>query len=188
MERIYFTFGSDPKFPYGRGDYVVVVGAGMNDCVQTFKKKYPNEKGRENIVLCADYYTAKQWEANVKEYYENVSPKEILVSDAAYGCRPYDFSPLWLFIPSRNVIIFLQEGSGDNLLPEDKKLGYVDYVDVTAFELQHGEVDECDGGQLMLTELVQEKYQCLADTIPAVMDFLYDEPYLDAVILHKTEK
>ncbi len=186
MERLYFTFGSDSAFPHGREDYMLVIGKDRNDIFDTYKKKYPNRDG-SNVLNCADYYTQSEWDKESKKYFGDKEPAEILVSETLYGRKPEGFASIWLFIPSKSELLFLQEGSGDNLLPEDEEEGNVDYLDYTCFMMDCGEVSDGDGGQLMLPYMVQEHYGCLADAIPDILEFAYDDMFLDAVIL-KTEE
>lgn len=183
MEKLYFTFGSDPKYPYGREEYIIAIGTDTQDCLNAYKKKYPNRPD-SSAVNCADYYTEAEWNANTNRFYKDVQPKELLISDTIYGKKPEGFAPIWFFVPAKAQLVFLQEGSGDNLLPEDRKEGIVDYFDITAYSMNScGDIEEDDGGQLLLHYMIQEHYGCLADAIPDVLDFLFDEPFLDAQIL-----
>lgn len=187
MEKMYFTFGSDPKFPYDREDYIVVIGINRKDCLDAYKNKYPNRPGSDSIN-CADYYTAAEWDKVTARHYKDVQPKEILISDNVYGKKPDGFVPIWLFVPTKGQLVFLQEGTGDNLLPEDLEEGNVDYLEITAYSLgTSGDIEEDDGGELMLPYMVQEHYGCLADSIPDVLDFLFDDPFLEAQILKITD-
>lgn len=86
MYRLYFTFGSDPAYPYGRGDYVVVIGSGRPDCLGTFKKAFPNRPGSGSLN-CADYYDPEKWESIAREYYPDTRPKAVLMSEEA--CRTF---------------------------------------------------------------------------------------------------
>ena len=182
MERLYFTFGSNPEHPYQRGQYIMVIGNTMKDCTNTFKKKYPNKAGSDSLN-CADYYTEKNWKNIEKEYYKGKAPEEILVSDTVYGKKPEGFDPIWFYIP--DALIYLQEGSGDNLTKEDRKAGYNDYLEYTIYSIEYGEVEEEDGGQLMLPYMVREHYQCLADAIPDILVFQYGEAFMNVKILKK---
>lgn len=49
-------------------------------------------------------------------------------------------------------LINISEGDGSNLWEEDEKEGYVDYIMIDSDD------NKVDGGQLMLTELYQEKF------------------------------
>lgn len=184
MEKLYFTFGTDPQFKHGIEDYVLVIGADVKDCIKAFREKYPNRPDSD-ALNCADYYRTKDWEETVKECYKGKDPVEIVVSAKAYGSRPAGFDSLWLFIPEKGELLFMQEGSGDNLTSEDDEKGLRDYIDYSTFVLDDGDVNESDGGMLMFSYLVQEHYRCLADAIPDILDFAYGDMFLDAHILKK---
>lgn len=77
LKRFYFTFGSAEEFPYKRGQYLIVKAQDINEAARKYKKKYPNQSGDE-VLNCADYYTQEQWDSEVKKYYENVKPAEII--------------------------------------------------------------------------------------------------------------
>ena len=70
-----------------------------------------------------------------------------------------------LFFPEESVYLFCSAGTGDNLLPEDVKDGYVDYVDWTSYRVTAdcGEpaFEEIDGGMLMSKDQIID----LADDI-----------------------
>ena len=74
--RMYFTFGSDERFPYGRDDYVVAEGRDMAECLAAFKLAFPNRT--QGVLNCASYYTEKQWSTQVAPYYVGRSPAQIL--------------------------------------------------------------------------------------------------------------
>lgn len=57
--KMYFTFGSDPLFPYQNG-YVIVHGTSKTAAINKFRKRFPDR--HENTVNCAFIYTQKQWE------------------------------------------------------------------------------------------------------------------------------
>lgn len=69
--------------------------------------------------------------------------------------------------------IRVNEGDGCNLLPEDEKEGYEDYIMIdfmnyNGYELS--ENDEVDNPQVMLTELYQEKFKTVEDVIKYLID------------------
>lgn len=185
MERLYFTFGSDSNFPYGRDDYVIAIGKTREDCISAYMDKYPPREPGSKVINCADFYDQAHWDKLKNQYFKDVQPKEILVSDTVYGKKPEGFEPIWFWVPNQTTLIYLQEGSGDNLIPEDVKNGYVDYLDYTCFDLDNGEVNESDGGEMMMTEYVQKRYSCLADAIPDILDFQFDAMFEDAQILKR---
>lgn len=184
MERLYFTFGTDPQFKHGIEDYVLVIGADLRDCIESFREQYPN-RPNSNALNCADYYKAKEWEESVKKHYKGKDPVNTIISAKAYGSKPAGFDPLWLFVPAKGELLFMQEGSGDNLMPEDEEKGLRDYIDYNTFVPDNGEIGESDGGMLMFPYLVQEHYGCLADAIPDILDFAYGDMFLNAHILKK---
>lgn len=104
-----------------------------------------------------------------------------MAREKATGKIPNGFDDLCVFVPSERQIICIQEGSGDNLSDEDLDEGYVDYIYYTQYSLE--DFEEEDGGMMLLTELVQEKYKRLADCLPDLMDFIYDDPKILRFIL-----
>lgn len=56
------------------------------------------------------------------------------------------------------ALVYLYEGTGDNLLPEDKAEGYVDYLNYDLYDLdpETGKCKERDGGMVMLKEYVSD--------------------------------
>lgn len=179
MEKVYFTFGSAPQFPFERDEYIVVLGTDWADCTATFRKQYPDRT--EGVLNCSDRYSESEWSKT--EAYKGVKPSRILVSETVYGRKHPGFDPIWVLVPSQAAIIFIQEGSGCNLDENDEKEGYVDYVDYEAFEFSYGSVDPSDGGMVMAKEMIRDKYGCLTDAIPDVLDICFDDPYLEAQVL-----
>lgn len=184
MEKLYFTFGSDPQYPYGRDAYVMAIGTDVKDCIEAYRKKHPNRAGSD-AINCADYYTEKEWKSVIETYYKNTTRAELIVSDAVYGQKPDGYDPIWFYVPFQDVLIYLQEGSGDNLSKEDIEVGNVAYLDYTVFDVKDGEITEDDGGELLLSQSVQERYDCLADAIPDILEFAYNNMVLDAMILKR---
>lgn len=76
--KYYFTFGSAEQFPYGRDDYVLVIGTDYQDCMTAYRTKHPDVD--EGILNCAFYYKETEWEKIEPEYYAGVSPAEVIVS------------------------------------------------------------------------------------------------------------
>lgn len=77
MNSYYFTFGSDPLFPYGRGSYVVVAAPCLEDAISLFKLVHPNRPG-SNLLNCAAYYTENQFSEFRDRYYKDVQPSEVI--------------------------------------------------------------------------------------------------------------
>ena len=98
------------------------------------------------------------------------------------GERRYE--DVFIYVPSVRQILRIAEGDGMNLLDEDKTECYVDYIYYDQHELSSG-MPECDGGQVMLTELFREKFSSTEDAIPAVLDMAYGNKDLKYVILEE---
>lgn len=64
----------------------------------------------------------------------------------------------------------INEGTGDNLLPEDEANGYVDYIMLDFMEYDGMELIETDGAQAMLTELYQEKFESETEVVQYLID------------------
>lgn len=92
------------------------------------------------------------------------------------------FDTIFIYVPDKNQIIRISEGTGDNLLDEDIDAGYVDYIyyDQHARDIDFPEVD---GGQIMLTELFRDKYGCTKDCIPDVLDMAYGGRSIRYIVL-----
>lgn len=76
--------------------------------------------------------------------------------------------------------IRINEGTGDNLLREDRAAGYVDYIMLDYMEYDGDELTEMDGDQIMLTQLYQEQFHSVQDVINYLVDcgFIPRESYL----------
>lgn len=81
------------------------------------------------------------------------------------------YTDIYVYVPEEKEIIYISEGTGDNLLREDIAEGYVDYINYTIYDLDNG-IEESDGGMIMLKELFQKKYSCAKDCIPDVLEFI----------------
>lgn len=94
------------------------------------------------------------------------------------------FSPVYIYVPAKNQIVRIAEGTGDNLLDEDIEAGYVDYIYYDQYNLEVC-IPEVDGGQIMLTKLFQEQFTCTKDAIPSVLDMAYGDESLPYIVLEK---
>lgn len=92
------------------------------------------------------------------------------------------YGDVFIYIPSEKQIVCIAEGSGDNLLPEDIKEGYADYIYYEQYELHNG-FPEIDGGQVLLKELFRERYGCTQDCIPEVLNMAYGNCSVEYMIL-----
>ena len=76
MKKTYFTFGSDPLYPYGRNDYVVVEARNENDACLLFNMIHPPRHG--NTVNCAFIYSEERFNEFRDKYYKDVLPIETI--------------------------------------------------------------------------------------------------------------
>ena len=178
MERYYFTFGSWDRFPY-QNTYLIVVASSFGDAVKGFREKYPDIN--HDCMNCSDCYDEKQWEEAGKSYADR-SPAEIIWTETCFGKKPEGYADLFIYVPEKRQIVRIAEGTGDNLLPEDTENGYVDYI----YYEQYGlgiDMPEVDGGQILLEEMLRDKYRCMADCIQDVLDMAYGSCIVDCMIL-----
>lgn len=61
----------------------------------------------------------------------------------------------YAYVPQVGLILRVAEGTGDNLLREDRELGYVDYIYYELYEVGYG-FDEVDGGMITTREYVAD--------------------------------
>lgn len=178
MKKTYFSFGSDEKFPY-QNTYLIVVSNDLESAFNAFREKYPDI--HPDCLNCAFYYTEDQWKKACPN--NNCGdPAEVIFADDCYGKKPEGFDDLFLYVPEKKQLIMISEGTGENLLKEDLKEGYVDYLYYEQYALESGLPEE-DGGMYLLKQLVQEKYRCRADCIPEIMEEAYDDIFAECRIL-----
>lgn len=84
----------------------------------------------------------------------------------------HDFDDVFLYVQEEGQIIHISEGDGTNLLDEDIREGYVDYIDYSQYDLSGG-IQEADGGMMLSAEYVRERYAQLADSIGDVLEMAY---------------
>lgn len=178
MEKYYFTFGSWEKFPY-QNTYLMVVASSYGDAVRGFREKHPDIN--PGCMNCSDCYSQKQWD-DVGYHYSGKRPAEVIWTETCFGKKPEGYDDLFIFVPEMKQIVRIAEGTGDNLLPEDQDQGYVDYIYYEQYELSH-DVPEVDGGQIMLEEMLRDKYKCIADCIQDVLSMAYGSYMVDCMIL-----
>lgn len=177
--KFYFTFGSWEKFPY-KNTYLIVVASDYKDAVDGFRKNHPDIT--PGCMNCSDCYSEKEWEETGK-YYENRKPAEVIWTENCFGKKPDGYDDVFVFVPEMKQIIRIAEGNGSNLLPEDEEAGYVDYIYYEQHELSNG-MPEVDGGQILLEEMLRDKYSCMADCIEDVLSMAYGNYLVDCMILN----
>lgn len=82
------------------------------------------------------------------------------------------YPDIYVFIPAWRQIIRIAEGNGMNLLDEDLRNGYVDYIYYEQHELDV-DLPEVDGGQVMLEKPFHEMFKSMEECIPHVLDLAY---------------
>lgn len=92
------------------------------------------------------------------------------------------FDTIHIYVPETKQIIRITEGTGDNLLVEDRDEGFVDYIYYDTYTVDEF-IEEDNGGQVMLTELFREKYKSTEDCVPDVLDMEYGNPELNYIVL-----
>ena len=75
--RYYFTFGSDPLYPFGRNDYVVVDAESADQAGRLFQAVHPN-RPYSNCLNCAFIYTEPEFNGFRDHYYHHVNPIETI--------------------------------------------------------------------------------------------------------------
>lgn len=92
------------------------------------------------------------------------------------------FDTVFIYVPLNKQIVRISEGTGDNLLDEDIEAGYVDYIYYEQYDLDY-DIQEVDGGQIMLTQAFQEKYESTKACIPDVLDMAYGDKTIPYIVL-----
>jgi predicted RNA-binding Zn-ribbon protein involved in translation (DUF1610 family) len=60
----YYTFGTDPEYPYSRG-WVEVYASSWEEAHEKFRTRFPDRPGHEGTINCAFFYDQKSWERTV---------------------------------------------------------------------------------------------------------------------------
>lgn len=98
-----------------------------------------------------------------------------------------DFSDLLIYIPDKETFIIISEGTGDNLLREDYKNGYQDYILYDIFDtsdiFDRLDLNDITGGMIMYRHLIQAKYKNLVELVPDVLEDVFDSRSLSFYVL-----
>lgn len=78
MNEYYFTFGSNPLFPYGINDYVLVYAENRNAACDKFSAKYPN-RPKSGCINCAFVYSKEEFDKFRDRFYKGVNPIDVIV-------------------------------------------------------------------------------------------------------------
>lgn len=74
--KYYFTFGSDPGFPY-QNAYLVIEAFNKSSAIRKFRKKFPDR--HENVYNASFCYSQEEWEKQEFEKLYPDGPAEIIV-------------------------------------------------------------------------------------------------------------
>lgn len=184
-EKFYFTFGSSKNFPY-QNTYLVVIARNKSDACKGFRMKYPDRDANKPCLNCSGICDEWVWYKYISKYYPNQEPADIIFAPNCYGESKDNYDDIYIYVsvPNENgYIIYISEGTGDNLLSEDIEEGYVDYINYEIYMLDNG-ICENDGGMIMLTELFRDEYSCTADCIPDVLEFIHGTKLINCQILN----
>ena len=94
-----------------------------------------------------------------------------------------------IYIPETGQFLQTGRGLGDNLLPEDRDEGYVDYIYMTVYEyFGDGNMADMDGGMLCLKQSFEDIYKdntkmYVEKLINDSMQFIFDKIYADYTII-----
>ena len=76
-KRFFFTFGNDPKFPFGIDDFVEVHADTGEQAAQKFKVAFPCRPG-STLLNCASMYNEKNWKSIWEEDYAGKGPAVVI--------------------------------------------------------------------------------------------------------------
>lgn len=74
-KNFYFTFGTDPKYPYP-GCYLIVEAFSKSSAIQRFRKKFPDR--HKNVYNAAFCYSQEEWEKYGCAAYYPEGPAEVI--------------------------------------------------------------------------------------------------------------
>ena len=77
QRNFYFTFGSDPKFPFGPYDFVVVQAADIDQACRIFNEYHPPRAG-STLVNCAFIYPEAEFNSFRDKWYAGREPAEVI--------------------------------------------------------------------------------------------------------------
>lgn len=78
LQNFYFTFGTDPAYPYGINDYVQIKAENIHVAQLAFQREHPNRSGSDCYNYAFDY-DQDAWNDIKEKYYKNVPPVETIV-------------------------------------------------------------------------------------------------------------
>lgn len=75
LKNFYFTFGSDPLYPY-QNTYLIVKAKDKHEAIRKFRAKYKDRK--ENVYNACDCYPPESWEGSLNQKYYPEAPAEVI--------------------------------------------------------------------------------------------------------------
>lgn len=152
---------------------------GRDGVAQGFREGHPDAS------RCTFGYNSccseKEWEQATGSRI-GYSPAESTWTGGCSENGPERYSDLFLYVPEARQIVRIAEGTGDNLLEEDADAGYVDYIYYDQYMLD-ADMPDAGGGMVLLKEMLREKYGCLADCIPDVLEMAYGSRLVGCTVL-----
>ena len=143
--------------------------SGCDGAAQGFREGHPDADGGAlgHSPCCSE----KEW-GHATGPCAGYSPAGSAWTKACIGKEPEGYGDLFLYVPEARQIVRIAEGTGDNLLGEDTDAGYVDYIYYDQYMLD-ADMPDAGGGMVLLKEMLRDRYGCLADCIPDVLDMAY---------------
>lgn len=121
MVRVFFTFGSDERFPFGQNDFVEVDGETEEQCIDLYNVVHPP---RDGMCNCAFHYPEKQFIPVYRKYYRFERPVEIISVRSDRRGRP----PKLLGLDEIYIgdLVWIEENNGD---PWKRTTGFAECSD-----------------------------------------------------------
>ena len=79
MNKYYFTFGTNPQFPFGEHEFVMIEAESIREAAEIFRKLWPDRPGHEGVLNCADCYTESQFTPIRKKHYDGKEPSAVFL-------------------------------------------------------------------------------------------------------------
>ena len=78
MKKYFFTFGSDPQFPYSREEYVMVEADNIGQAINLFRAVHPNRPDSKCINCSLVYFEDEFLPSMLEKYYGGKDPVETI--------------------------------------------------------------------------------------------------------------
>ena len=84
MSKVYFTFGSDERYPFGREDFVEVEAETFAVACEVFRAYHPSRPG-SILINAAGIYTESEFNGFRERFYPSRQPIERIVARREQG-------------------------------------------------------------------------------------------------------